>query len=177
MHVLLPYVDYNPSRLARDRRFAWAVSFFSVGVIVILSFMGSSAYLVQPAPETEVGFEFMRPEKLGHLDIRTIDFDEMLPGTYDTAALSDELKANSPHLYEKMEALRGLIELYQNPNLKKQLTDGYGVVTIEDWLFDEAGEPLLRKITLNLEWIDETGAPKSFEKYVYTHRDSIYSVE
>jgi quinol-cytochrome oxidoreductase complex cytochrome b subunit len=177
MHVLLPYVDYNPSRLARDRRFAWAVSFFSVGVIVILSFMGTSAYLVQPAPETEVGFEFMRPEKLGHHDIRTIDFDEMLPGTYDTAALPEDLMANSPRLYEKMEELQGLIHLYQNPSLKSQLTGGRGIVEIEDWLMDEDGQPILRKITLTLEWMDETGAPKSFEKYVYTHRDSIYSVE
>ncbi len=176
LHFFLPYYDYNPSRRARDRRFAWAVSFFSVGVIVILSFMGSSAYLVGGASETEIGFEFMRPERLGPHDVRRISFAEMLPGTYDTAALDETLKADSPRLYEKLEELQHLIERFQNPNLapQKQLTNGHAIVKIEDWLKDEEGLSVLRRITLTLEW---DGMPQPFVKTIFAHRDAIYSIE
>ncbi|HJW84307.1 MAG TPA: cytochrome b N-terminal domain-containing protein [Anaerolineae bacterium] len=183
LHMLLPYYDYNPSRRARDRRFAWAVSFFSVGVIVFLSFMGSSAYLVGGAPETEVGFQFMRPERLGAEDIRRIPFDKMLPGTYDTAALPEELASNSPELHQRLEILQHLIVRYQNPNLppEKQLTNGHAVVEIEDWAKDTEEQPVLRKITLTLMWDnmsrDAQGNPQPFVKTIFAHRDSIYSIE
>ena len=181
LHFALPYYDYNPSRRARDRRFAWAVSFFSVGIIVILSFMGTSAYFVNAPPETEVGFQFMRPERLGPEDIRRVPFDKLLPGEYDTQALPEDLKANSPELYAKLEELQHLIEVYQNPNLQKRLDGGYAVVKIEDWQNDEAGAPLLRKITLTLYWNempkDAAGVPLPFVKTIFTHRDSIYSIE
>ncbi|HLF25956.1 MAG TPA: cytochrome b N-terminal domain-containing protein [Anaerolineae bacterium] len=181
MHMTLPYVDYNPSRRARDRRFAWAVSFFSVGVIVILSFMGSSAYLVKAPPEVEVGFEFMRPERLGPHDIRRIAFDEMLPGTYDTVALPATLRADSPRLYEKLEDLQHLIERFQNPNLNPRLDGGHGIVKIEDWVTGSNGVSTLRKITLTIEWngmpTDANGNATPFEKVLYVHRDAIYSIE
>jgi quinol-cytochrome oxidoreductase complex cytochrome b subunit len=176
LHMALPYYDYNPSRRARDRRFAWAVSFFSVGVIVILSFMGSSAYLVGGAPETEVGFQFMRPERLGPEDIRNVAFDDLLPGSYDTSALDETLKGNSPDLYQALEELQQLIVLYQHPGLQKQLTGGHGMVSIEDWTKDEKGQTTLRKITLTIQWVNEQGQAQSFVKSVYVHRDSSYPI-
>jgi len=177
VHLLLGYLDYNPSRRAKDRRFAWSLSFFSVGIIVILSFMGTSAYLVNAPPQVEVGFEFMRPERIGDEDIRNVPFEELLPGSYDTAALDEALKDDSLHLYEKLEELQRLIAIYQNPNLKQQLTGGHGIVQIEDWVMDEQGEPMLRKITLTLEWVDAKGVSQEFKKTVYAHRDAIYSRE
>jgi quinol-cytochrome oxidoreductase complex cytochrome b subunit len=176
LHFLLPYYDYNPSRRARNRRFAWAVSFFSVGVIVILSFMGTSAYLVQPAPETEVGFEFMRPERLGAEDIRNVAFEDLKPGTYNTSALPESLKAESPDLYHQLEELQHLIEVYQNPGLKTPLNEGRGIVAIEDWLMDADNQPVMRKVTLTVEWVDGTGAARTFVKSVYVHRDSAYPI-
>jgi len=174
LHFALPYYDYNPSRRARDRRFAWAVSFFSVGTIVILSFMGSSAYLVGGAPETEVGFEFMRPERLGPEDIRNVPFDSLRPGTYDTNALDESLKAEARPLYDSLEELKVLIERYQHPNLKKKLTSGHAIVKIEDWLTDKDGDVTLRRVSLTIEWLNEAGQVQSFVKYVYVHRDSSY---
>ncbi|HKZ82910.1 MAG TPA: cytochrome b N-terminal domain-containing protein [Anaerolineae bacterium] len=177
-HIVLPYVDYNPSRLARNRRFAWSLSFFSVGVIVILSFMGTSAYLVRAAPETEVNFEFMRPERLGEHDIRTVPFEEMIPGTYDTAALPESLRNEAPDLYEKLEGLQDLIVYYQNPALEHRLDQGRAIVTIADWQIDEEGLTNLKKISMTLEWIDEDGVtPAALSDYVFAHRDAIYTVE
>ncbi|HEY4689121.1 MAG TPA: cytochrome b N-terminal domain-containing protein [Anaerolineae bacterium] len=183
LHFLLPYYDYSPSRRAHQRRFGWVVSFFSVGIIVILSFMGTSAYLVGGASETEVGFEFMRPERPGPHDIRTVKFDEMKPGEYDTGALPEQLKEESPHLYEKLESLQALIKIYQNPNLRpeKQLTNGHAVVKIEDWESDEKGSPVMRKITLTVLWDtmpqDGQGNAQPFVKTIFVHRDAIYSYE
>ncbi len=177
IHILLGYLDYNPSRRAKERRFAWALSFFSVGVIVILSFMGTSAYLVNSPPEAEVGFAFMRPERIGHEDIRNVPFDELLPGGYDSVALPETLRADAPHLHAQLEELQHLIARYQNPNLKIKLNNGHGIVEIRDWVMDETGRPILRRIALRLEWVDESGAEQSFEKTVYAHRDAIYSRE
>ncbi len=175
LHFFLPYYDYNPSRRARDRRFAWAVSFFSVGAIVILSFMGSSAYLVGGSPEVEVGFEFIRPERIGKEDIRNVPFDDLVPGTYDTLVPDETLMSNSPELYANLEELQRLIVRYQNPNLEEPLTGGHGTVKIEDWVMDENGQPMLRKVTLTLEWMNADGEiQKSIPKTVYIHRDSAY---
>lgn len=174
LHMALPYIDYNPSRQARDRRFAWSVSFFSVGMIVILSFMGTSAYLVGGAPETEVGFEFMRPERLGKEDIRNVPFDQLRPGTYDTIRLDETLKADAPALYANLEELQHLIAIYQNPNLKSPLNKGHGIVEIKDWVMDENQQPLLRRVSLTVEWTDSDGSPQTFSKYVYVHRDTNY---
>ncbi|MGH2592479.1 MAG: cytochrome b [Anaerolineae bacterium] len=181
IHLFLGYIDYNPSRRAKERRFAWSLSFFSVGIIVILSFMGTSAYLVNSPPQIEVGFEFMRPERIGEEDIRNVPFDEMLPGTYDTADL-EALKGSIPDpLHAKLEGLQHLIEIYQNPGLKDPLTNGHGIVTIENWVMDENGVPMLRKITLTIEWagmpVDADGKPQPFVKSVYAHRDAMYSRE
>jgi len=176
-HIVLPYVDYNPSRLARNRRFAWSLSFFSVGIIVILSFMGTSAYLVRAAPETEVNFEFMRPERLGEHDIRTVPFEEMIPDTYDTAALPESLRSEAPELYEKLENLQDLIVYYQYPTLGQRLDKGHAIVKIDDWQSDEKGLSL-KKITMTLEWIEEDGVtPGTLGDYVFAHRDAIYTVE
>jgi hypothetical protein len=178
IHLLLGYLDYNPSRRAKDRRFAWSLSFFSVGAIVILSFMGTSAYLVRAAPETEVNFEFMRPERLGEHDIRTVPFEEMIPGTYDTAALPESLRNEAPELYDKLQGLQDLIVFYQNPALEQRLDQGRAIVTIADWQIDGESLTTLKKITMALEWIDEDGVtPATLNDFVFAHRDAIYTVE
>jgi quinol-cytochrome oxidoreductase complex cytochrome b subunit len=178
-HILLGYIDYNPSRRAKDRRFAWSLSFFSVGIIVILSFMGTSAYLVNSPPEQEVGFEFVRPERIGFEDIRNVPFEDLKPGTYDSHALPESLAADSPRLYAQLEELHQLIERYKIPALDAsiRLNEGHGVVTIEDWVLDEQNQPILRRITLSVQWVSENGEPRSFDKVVFVHPDAIYSRE
>lgn len=181
-HLFLGYIDYNPSRRYKDRKIAQSVGLFTVGVIVILSFMGTSAYLVNAPPAVEVGFEFMRPEKIGTEDVRNVPFEELLPGTYDSAALSSTLQGDAPHLYESLQGLQHEIERYtdlgpNNPNL----AGGHGIVEIEDWVMDAEGQPMLRRVTMTVDWpdapLDSAGNRQLFTKTVYVHRDSIHPTE
>jgi quinol-cytochrome oxidoreductase complex cytochrome b subunit len=180
-HFFLGYIDYNPSRQYRDRKIALSVSLFTVGAIVVLSFMGTSAYLVNSPFEVEVGFEFMRPEKIGEHDVRNVPFEELMPGEYDTAAIDPALEGDAPHLYEALQGLRAQIDRYSAPNLAKNLAGGHAIVTITDWTKDADGLPNLRRVQMSVEWprmpIAEDGTPQPYEKYVYVHRDAIHPSE
>ena len=108
-----------------------------------------------------------------------VPFEELLPGTYDSASPPESLAADSPRLYAKIEELQHLIERYGIPALAPnvRLNEGHGVVTIEDWVLAEQNQPLLRKITLSVQWVNEAGEPRSSDKVVFVHPDAIYSRE
>ena len=63
--VILPYVDYNPSRRGKDRRLMLAGGFFFAAAIFILSYMGLPLYAVQSPPAEELVQEFMPEEGVG----------------------------------------------------------------------------------------------------------------
>jgi hypothetical protein len=129
--------------------------------------MGTPYYGVKaPAPD-EVGFHFIPPEQPG--PIRSMPFDQLVVGEYDTAQVTEV--ANAPKLSEVLRDLKTEIAK------RSDLPGGHAVLVIENWQSDDKGADL-KKVTLRILWDTmpvANGVPQPYENTVYVHRLSNYS--
>ena len=160
--AIIPYIDFNPSRLYKDRRIALALGFITAAVLVVLTYMGTPAFGVKAPASDEVGFNFIPPEHPG--PIRSLPFEQLVVGQYDTTQSTEV--ANAPQLGKVLRELKA--EIAKHP---AELPEGHGVLVIEDWQTDASGISL-KKVTLRILWKD---AIQPYENTVYIHRDSDYS--
>ncbi len=106
---VMPYLDVGKSRRFADRRFAFTVSFILLTGLVILSYMGLSEFGVKTSADSEVVHAMVMEPAHNHMGhIRSVPFDELVPGQYATvqfealpgeesgvmAAFNEETQAN-----------------------------------------------------------------------------------
>ena len=76
--AIIPYIDFNPSRLYKDRKIAVSLGLIVCAVLVVLTYMGTPYYGVKAPPPDEVGFHFIPPEQPG--PIRSMPFEQLVVG-------------------------------------------------------------------------------------------------
>ncbi|MFQ5611745.1 MAG: cytochrome bc complex cytochrome b subunit [Anaerolineae bacterium] len=157
----VPYIDPNPSRLAKNRKVALNIGIIFLITLVLLTYMGTPFYGVAAPPAVEVIQEFIPEEGIG--EVRAIPYENLPVGSFDTSELS---LANAPagdlgqvlfHIKERVEA-------------EELLPNGRVVMVIEDW------QENLKKITMRVVW-QEGDEEQTFDKTVYRHRLSLYEAE
>ena len=82
----IPYIDRNPSRLAKNRPIAIAWGIFWIFALLALSYMGLPQYGIETPAATRIIQDLAPEEGLGEL--REIPFEELQPGVY-TVGLDD----------------------------------------------------------------------------------------
>jgi hypothetical protein len=113
-----------------------------------------------------VGFHFIPPEEPG--PIRSLPFDQLVTGEYDTAKVTDV--ANAPRLSQVLKELQA--DIASRP----ELAGGHAVLVIEDWQ-GGSKDVNLKKVTLRILWDKmpvANGVAQPYENTVYVHRDSNY---
>ncbi len=154
----LPYLDYNPSRRGKDRRYALVAGFLFASWIVVLSFMGLPLYAVQSPPAEEVVQEFMPEEGVG--PIREIPWSELEIGVYDTRTFEGSVP------YSEFE--RVILDFKERIARDPGLPNGSGIITVE------AAGPGLKRIKFQIDYTDIDGKPAQFIKTFYLHESSLY---
>lgn len=76
----VPYIDRNPSRLAKNRPFAIAWGIGWIFVLVAVSYMGLPQYGIETPAATRIIQDLAPEEGLGEL--REIPYAELVPGVY-----------------------------------------------------------------------------------------------
>ena len=158
--AILPYVDFNPSRRASDRKLILSAGVVFALVMIILSYMGTPKYGVAGVPAQEVIQEFIPVEGVG--PVRVLMYEGLPVGQYDT---------EDPASYPKEGEFATVFEEIHSEigKLPEELPNGHGVIVIEDW------QEGLKKLTMRILWDNVTsGQTDTFEKIIYVHRDSIY---
>jgi len=175
--MVIPYLEVGPSRRYGDRRIGLTMGFITCAVLAILSYMGTARYAVSSSPDQEVVAELLPQVEPGPL--RESNWEELTVGVWNTEQYSDaSLNPTMQHLlgvyHEELEHAKS------NPKCireNKCLTDGEGVMTIENW------QDGLKKITFRLTWdggpgtdrVCAPGAQHEFCQTAYLHRLSNYA--
>ena len=191
--AFIPYIDFNPSRKAKDRPVAISLWMFSMAVLVVLTWMGTPFFMVESPPAEEVVQIMMPEEKDG--PVRKVDWDRLTLGEWDTTQnnagasfdlqqimlqygeLIHEEHAKAVERHEaKLEKARNI----KNPDADQQATlakleatdpglpNGYGKMIIESW------QEGLKKITMRVFWTPAGSDQQTFEKTFYVDDDSNY---
>lgn len=155
---VLPYIEVGPSRRYADRRIGLTAGLTLVVGLAMLTFMGTPWYAVSSSPDQEVIAELVPQTHPGPL--RTAEWDQLTAGTYDAANWQS---APTPALQSLLQELEDAIDKHSSGTF----TNADGALVIEDW------QDGLKKITIQIKWVDSTG-DRSSEQPVYIHRDSNY---
>ncbi len=191
--AVIPYIDFNPSRKAKDRPVAIALWMFSMAVLVVLTWMGTPYFMVESPPAEEVVQIMMPEEKDG--PVRQTDWDLLTVGEWDTTAdnsaasfgvqqlmvlMNDLIHEEHVKVVERHEAKVKDLRSIRNPTpaeqeelAKLQATDpglpnGSGKMIIENW------QEGLKKVTMRVFWTPEGDSEQTFEKTFYIHDNSNY---
>jgi quinol-cytochrome oxidoreductase complex cytochrome b subunit len=172
--LIIPYIDFNPSRKARDRRLAISLFLVASAAFIILTWMGTPWYAVASPPAEEV-VQLMLPEE-GVGPVRATEWEYLTIGNWDTRV--DQPDAADSAASEEVKELMAVYEEHiHDEHAKAQeennegLPNGYGGMIIEEW------QEGLKKVTMRVFWQPEGQAEKTFEKAFYIHQDSGYSAE
>ncbi len=165
--AIIPYIDFNPSRRAKDRRVAISLFMVACAAFVVLTWMGTPYFLVESPPAEEVVQIMLPEEKAG--PVRSTEWYKLTPGEWDT---SKDNSAASFDLQKLMVLYRDLIHEEDARAREKGLEglpNGYGKMIIEDW------QPGLKKITMRVFWTPEGSEEQTFEKSFYVHENAGYA--
>ena len=89
----MPYIDVTKSRRFAHRRLSLTIAALLVSVATILSYMGLAEFAVATSGEIEIVHELTMEPAHSHVGpMRTVPFDELVPGMYTTM----ELHGNDP---------------------------------------------------------------------------------
>jgi ubiquinol-cytochrome c reductase cytochrome b subunit len=174
-----PYIDYNPSRRYGDRKIALMAMMVTIGILVVSSYMGTPGFSVVTAPQIEVGFNMLPPEKPG--PIRSIPFDQLLVGTWSTQALS-AIPDNAPELQAVMREVKNEIDSLPKTilvnNQPVNYFNMYAELTIEV-MQGTPDNPTLKHIVLAVHWdgepIDLVRNQPGYFTDTFVHKDSQYT--
>jgi len=154
--LIFPWIDRNPRRLARKRLPEIALALLSIIILFVLSYMGTAKYGISFQPALQVAQAFAPDEGLGL--IQQVTFDDLRVGLYPIPQESgDSLPPALSTLLEKLETTLGTT--YRDSDHPSA------------WLVVEERQVNLKKVTLRLQWQDNTGETVSHERVVYLHRD------
>ncbi len=191
--AIIPYIDFNPSRKAKDRPVAIALWMFSMAVLVVLTWMGTPYFMVESPPAEEVVQIMLPEEKDG--PVRQTDWELLTVGEWDTTQdnsaasfdvqqlmvlFNDLIHEEHEKVVERHEAKVNDLRSIRNPTPEEQeelakllatdpgLPNGSGKMIIENW------QEGLKKVTMRVFWTPEGDSEQTFEKTFYIHDDSNY---
>jgi quinol-cytochrome oxidoreductase complex cytochrome b subunit len=151
--LLIPYLDRNPSRRARDRKVAIALFAATVFALAGLTWLGRPAFGVELPPAQAVA-ERMMPEE-GQGAITSLAFEELKPGDWDSRVY--ELSSAGP-------ALRGALA-----SLEAALTEQPALAGARARLVISQPQPGLKKLSLRLFWQQQDGTEQVYERHAFVH--------
>lgn len=177
--MAIPYIDRNPSRLARKRPFAimWGIAW--VFIVIALSFMGTPQFGIETPPATRI-IQDLAPEE-GEGAMRAIPYEELQQGIYvvgedygpdlcpnlayqpDPEGDVNNVVVGCPHL---TAVFREFSEKLLAAEAAGELPDVNAYIKVEQIQFN------LVSVTPHVEWTDpESGAPKNYEHSYFLHQD------
>ncbi|MBT4003307.1 MAG: hypothetical protein HOF10_08305 [Chloroflexi bacterium] len=177
--VGVPYIDRNPSRLAKNRPFAigWGIAW--IFILLALSYMGLPEFGVETPLATRIIQDLAPEEGLGEL--RATPYEELIPGVYTVGEDYGRDLCPSGYSYEDHESgelvigcphLTAVFTEYSEKLLigeeEGKLTDLHATMTIEDFA------PSLRRVIMHIEWFDDDASiDKEYEKQYFLHLDRV----
>ncbi len=191
--AVIPYIDFNPSRKAKDRPVAISLWMLAMAVLVVLTWMGTPHFLVESPPAEEVVQIMLPEEKDG--PVRKTNWDRLTVGEWDTrwdnaqasfdvqqlmVLYNDLIHEEHEKVVDRHETKVRRLERQRNLSEAEQaelanllaidpgLPNGYGKMIIENW------QEGLKKVTMRVFWTPEGSTEQTFEKTFYIHNDSNY---
>ncbi len=164
--MVMPYFDVGPFRNYGKRRVAISLSFLFIAVIVVLSWMGTPAFLVETSRDQEIFYKLAPPEQVGL--VRAVPYEELLIGSYSV----DDYQTTVPRssgLYRVMREYARLVNEARNT----PASEG-GLPNAEAFLVVEQLQPDLKGVFLRITWDDPNnpGQRLSNELLVPVHADA-----
>jgi len=177
--LAIPYIDRNPSRLARKRPFAimWGIAW--VFIVIALSFMGTPQFGIETPPATRI-IQDLAPEE-GEGALRLIPYQELQQGIYvvgeeygpdlcptlsyqpDPEGDVNNVVVGCPNL---TAVFREFSEKLLAAEAEGELPDLNANITVEQVQYN------LKRVTPQVEWTDpESGETKTYEHTYYLHQD------
>ena len=144
---ILPYIDFNPSRRAKDRTFALTAWMLGLSVFVILTWMGTPFFKVASPPAEEVVQLMLPEEETG--PVRETDWADLQLGEWDTRVDVPDNPESTANPVTAGPDGRNTPTISSRKTSKptrrawtRGLTNGYGKMIIEDW------QEGLKKVTM-----------------------------
>jgi quinol-cytochrome oxidoreductase complex cytochrome b subunit len=171
--IAIPYLDFNPSRRAKDRRVAIISGIVAGTVMIILSWMGTPEYAVKAAPAVEVVQALMPEEGAGmvremgyaHLPVgKFVTHLERVPEDQRTG-LQTEYPAD-PEFQELLHQFHEEVETRSGE--EPDFNNAYGILEITQ------EQPHLRRIHWDVHYLTDSGDPGRFQRPFWIHEYSLY---
>jgi hypothetical protein len=177
--MAIPYIDRNPSRLARKRPFAimWGIAW--VFIVIALSFMGTPQFGIETPPATRI-IQDLAPEE-GQGALRSIPYQELQQGIYvvgqdygtdlcPNLSYQPDPETDVNNVVVGCPALTAEFNEFSEKLLAAEaegtLPDMVANITVEQVQYN------LKRVTPHVEWTDpETGDPKTYEHTYFLHED------
>ena len=174
--LAVPYIDRNPSRLARKRPFAIAWGIMWIFILLALSYMGLPEFGIETPAATRIVQDLAPEEGMGPL--RAIPYEELMPGVYTVG--EDYGRDICPDFaYENHEtgeqvfgcpALTAVFDEFSQRLTTAEeegaLPEMHATLTIEDF------GPSLKRVSPDIFWVDpDTGQEKEYGHEYFLHLD------
>ena len=167
----VPYLDPGPSRLAKNRKVGITVGVLVTVSLIVLTFMGTGLWGVPAPPPVELVQEFIPEEGVG--PVRELGYEGLPVGTYDVSDPATYPGGELDHVLAEMhEAV-----VRESNRRGNNFFDGDITLKVEDWQTD------LKRLEVTVHWLeipegstDNIAEPGTFNKVIYFHRDSDYSL-
>jgi quinol-cytochrome oxidoreductase complex cytochrome b subunit len=169
----IPYLDFNPSRRAKDRRVAIVSGVVAGTVMIILSWMGTPYYAVQASPAVEVVQELMPEEGAGL--VREMGYDHLPVGKYitDPAYIPEGEEAQFTLEIPDDEHFQELYHEFQHGVVSRDeefrdFNNAYGILNVIQ------EQPNLKRIAWEVYWVSPEGVNEVFTRNFWIHKYSLY---
>src|SRR3990172_2093551 len=177
--MAIPYIDRNPSRLARKRPFAimWGIAW--VFIVIALSFMGTPQFGIETPPATRI-IQDLAPEE-GEGALRAIPYQELVQGIYvvgqdygpdlcPNLSYQPNPETDVNNVVVGCPYLTGVFNEFSEKLLKAEeeglLPDLNANITVEQFQYN------LIRVTPIVTWTDpESGLSKTYSHSYYLHQD------
>jgi len=164
--LVMPYFDVGPFRHYGRRRVAISLSMLFITGIVVSSWMGTPAFLVQTTLDQEILFEIAPSEREGM--IQRVPYDELILGAYNVDDWEESLPRSSG-LWAVMRRYERLIdEARETPSSKGGLPNAEAFLVIDQLQANVKG------VTFRITWDNPENPSErlSTELLVPIHEDA-----
>ncbi len=167
--LVMPYFDVGPVRRYGKRRVAISMSLLFITAIVVLSWMGTPAFLVQTSLDQEIFFELAPTEKVGL--VRAVPYEE-LEALVGVAVSVDDYQSVVPRSTRLWRVMREYKRLVDHARAVPAAQGG--LPNAEAFLVINQLQPDLVGVTLRITWddVNRPGERLANELLVPVHRDS-----
>lgn len=167
--LVMPYFDVGPVRKYGRRRVAISMSLLFIAGIVVLSWMGTPAFLVQTSLDQEIFYALAPSERVGL--VRSVPYAELeaLVGTAVSTDDYEQVIPRSSRMWKVMREYERLVDHARNT-----LAEHGGLPNAEAFLIITQLQPDLVGVTLRITWddVNNPGRRLSNELLVPVHRNA-----